>query len=76
MKPITINSMDKCYEILNKFRAEGLHVWQMQYRWNLTEGFHAWFMKAGHEDIEVVTKNKEVEAAIVAFNAKKPPGDT
>ncbi len=75
-KPIIMNDIDKCNHYLNKFRTAGWHVWQMQFRWNLPEGFHAWFMKAGHGDIEVVTKNKEVEKAIVAFNVKKPPGDT
>jgi hypothetical protein len=71
----TINTFEKCNMILDKFRAEGWHVWQMQYRWNHPEGFHTWFMLAGHDDVEVVTRNKEVQKAIVAYNTKKPPGN-
>lgn len=71
-----INDMTECARILDKFRSEGWHVWQMQFRWNLPEGFHAWFMKVGYKDIEIVTKNKEVEKAIVAFNEKKPSGSS
>jgi len=69
--PYVINDMKKCRRFLEKFRAGGWKVWQMQYRWSEPEGFHAWFMKAGQEDIEVVTFSEEVQKAIIDFNAKK-----
>jgi hypothetical protein len=71
----TINDITECKWFLDNLRATGWTVWQMQYRWNHPEGFHAWFMLAGHEDIEVVTKNKDVQKEIVAYNTKKPPGN-
>jgi hypothetical protein len=71
----TINDIAECSWFLDNLRAAGWTVWQMQYRWSQPEGFHAWFMLAGREDIEVVTKSKEVEASIVAFNKMKPPGN-
>lgn len=36
-------------------KEKGWRLWQMQYRWNEPEGFHAWFMKEGKSDVEVVT---------------------
>ena len=72
-----VETMSRCVKYLDKLRAEGWDVWQMQYRWNLPEGFHAWFWKTGQEDIEIVTHNEEVQAAIVTFDSKKikPPVD-
>jgi len=63
----TVNTMDKCNRFLSKFRAHGWTVWQMQHRWSGKEGFHAWFHKAGEQDIEVVTFNEDVQKAIVRF---------
>jgi hypothetical protein len=64
----TVNTMEKCTRFLDKFRSNGWKVWQMQFRWNdEKEGFHAWFMKAGEQDIEIVTYNEEVEKAIVRY---------
>jgi len=63
----TVNDMQKCTRFLDKFRSNGWKVWQMQFRWSEPEGFHAWFMKAGEQDIEIVTYNKEVEKAIVRY---------
>jgi hypothetical protein len=45
----------------------------MQYRWSESEGFHAWFMKAGESDIEIVTFSENVQMAIVEFNGKNNP---
>lgn len=65
--PYKVESIDKCNRFLSKFRASGWNLWQMQFRWNDLEGFHAWFMKAGEEDIELVTRNEEVQKAIVKY---------
>jgi hypothetical protein len=72
-----IESMEKCQRFLDKLRSNGWDVWQMQYQWYHSEGFHAWFWKSGQEDIELVTHKEDVQAAIVAFNSKKlkPPTD-
>jgi len=69
--PYTVNNMDKCNSFLAKFRANGWKCWQMQYRWNDENGFHAWFHKAGEQDIEVVTFNEDVQRAIVKFEPQK-----
>ena len=69
-----VETMSRCNKYLDKLRFEGWDVWQMQYQWYHPEGFHAWFWKTGHEDIELVTHNEDVQKAIVSFNAKKPPG--
>jgi hypothetical protein len=63
--------MEKCRRFLDKFRAGGWKVWQMQFRCSEPEGFHAWFMNDGQEDIEIVTHDEEVQKAIIEFNAKK-----
>ena len=71
--PYIVNDMQKCTRFLSKLRANGWTVWQMQYRWNEPEGFHAWFMKAGESDIEIVTFSENVQMAIVEFNGKNNP---
>ena len=63
----TINDIKKCERFLDKFRAGKWRVWQMQYRWSDPEGFHAWFIKGGEKDIEVITYSEEVQKAIVSF---------
>jgi len=63
----TINTMDKCNQFLDKLKLNGWKCWQMQYRWNDENGFHAWFWKTGEKDIEIVTHNKDVQRAIVKF---------
>ena len=68
-KPHTIETMNECNKFLTERRENGWRVWQMQYQWNNPEGFHAWFMKHGEPDIEVVTHNEQVQEAIVNFNA-------
>jgi len=60
--------MNKCTRFLDKLRAHGWTVWQMQYQAADPEGFHAWFQKSGEEDIEIVTFNEDVQKAIVGFN--------
>lgn len=51
-------------------KGKGWRLWQMQYRWNDENGFHAWFWKADKADVEVVTYNEEVQKAIERY--KKP----
>lgn len=64
-----IETIEKCNRFLDNLRANGWGLWQMQYSWDLPEGFHAWFGKVGEEEIEIVTHNEEVEKAIVMFNS-------
>lgn len=68
MKPYIIETMEKCNKFLEECRLRGYRVWQMQYRWNEPEGFHAWFHQAGNpDDIEIVTHNEQIQKAIVKF---------
>ena len=64
----TINTIDKCDRFLDKFHANDWSLWQMQYRWSDPEGFHAWFMKSGEKDIELITFNEEIQDRIVRYN--------
>jgi hypothetical protein len=66
-KSSRIETIEKCNEFLARCRANGWQLWQMQYRWNEPEGFHAWFMKPGEPDIEIITYNRKVQEAIVGF---------
>jgi hypothetical protein len=66
--PYKIEAIEKCNKFLEECRQRGWKVWQMQYRWNRPEGFHAWFHKADEPDIEVITHNEAVQDAIVNFN--------
>lgn len=70
-KPYQIETTEKCSEFLAKLRERGYYLWQMQYRWDADEGFHAWFYKPGHEDIEVVTHKEQVQEAILDYNSDK-----
>jgi hypothetical protein len=65
-----VDTLDKCRSYLDRLRLNGWRLWQMQYSYDHEFGFHAWFMKAGKEDIELVTWNKEVQDEIVRFNDK------
>jgi hypothetical protein len=48
-------------------KENGYKVWQTQYRWNFPEGYHAWFIKLGFDDIEVYTFSEEVYNAIIKY---------
>ncbi len=67
-EPYKIETIDRCNKFLDGCRKRGYKFWRMQYRWSAPEGFHAWFMLAGEPDIEVVTHNKQVQDALVAYN--------
>ena len=60
-----IKSKEKWKAFSDKFHSHGWKLWQMQYYWDLPEGFHAWFWLSGKEDIEIVTYNEDVQRAIV-----------
>jgi len=64
MKTYTLKTIDD----FNKFKAwadkHGYRPWQYQYSYNHPEGFHTWYMAHGKEDVETITKNKDVEKAI------------
>jgi hypothetical protein len=63
-----IGTLEKCDRFLKKLRDNSWSLWQMQYTWNDPEGFHAWFMKKGEKDIELVTYSEEIQDKIVKFN--------
>ena len=65
----SIYTLEQCTRLLDEFRADGRHLWQTQYMWNMPEGFHAWFAKADSEDIEVITHDKNVQKTIIQFHS-------
>ena len=69
MKAYKINTIANYKTWERWFRDNGYLPWQYQYQWDSPEGFHAWFMKAGVEDIEVITRNEEVHKAIMNFGS-------
>jgi hypothetical protein len=71
MKTYTVNTIENYRKWEEWFRDNGYSPWQYQYSWSDKEGFHTWFMKAGCEDIEVVTHSKEVWEEIMKFKTKK-----
>jgi len=57
------------WEILSAaLKENGYGLWQMQYSYDSTEGFHAWFWKKDKEDAEVITFNKDVQEKILSYN--------
>ena len=71
MKPVYIKTLETCNKHLDKLRANGWKLWQMQYGYGLPEGFHAWFWKSGEKDIEIVTHSADVQRAIVEYKSNK-----
>jgi hypothetical protein len=63
--PYKINDMEKCNRFLDKLRVNSWRLWQTQYQWDKSEGYHACFWKTGEKDIELVTHNEEVQDVIV-----------
>jgi len=71
-KAYRVETIEKCTRFLAACREHGYYVWQMQYQWNMPEGFRAWFHRPQDpNDIEVVTHCKKVQKAIVGFNSQK-----
>lgn len=64
-----IDSAEKWNILSDAMREKGYKLWQMQYCYNYPEGFHAWFWKAGKEEVEVVTFNKDVQRLIIGFES-------
>lgn len=62
-----VDTMEKCNRFLDKLRADGWELWQMQYGYDNPEGFHAWFWKTGQEDVEIVTHSLDVQNSIVGY---------
>jgi hypothetical protein len=69
MRPYKLKNIDD----FERFRiwAEGYLLYSMQYAWNNPEGFHAWYLKSGEPDIEIVTYCEEVQKAIIENGTKK-----
>jgi hypothetical protein len=68
MPAYKVETIEKWNKFADRFREKGYHPWQFQYGHWCPEGLHAWFRKTGEEDIEVVTKSKEVHEAIMKFS--------
>jgi hypothetical protein len=64
MKTYTINSIEECNRLIQAFIQKGYHLWQFQYRWNLPEGFIAWFFN-GKYDVEVHTQDERVQETLI-----------
>ncbi len=64
-----IDTLEKWNILAYAMKEKGYRLWQMQYSWDSPEGFHAWFSHPIKQNVEVVTKNIEVEKAIVKYNA-------
>lgn len=69
-KAYRVETIEKCTRFLAACREHGYYVWQMQYQWNMPEGFHAWFHRSGDpRDIEIVTNNRQVQKMLVDYNS-------
>lgn len=64
-----IDSIEKWNILSAAMKEKGYRLWQMQYGWDMPEGFHAWFAKDGKNDVEVVTFDESVQKAIIDFNS-------
>jgi len=51
----------------SELSARGYQRYQIQYRPDSPEGFHAWFWAADRPDVEIVTQNEEVCKAIMKY---------
>jgi hypothetical protein len=69
MRVYNINTMNDCKKLIQALKDKGYTLWQMQYSWDLPEGFLCWFMKAGKDDIEIHTKNADVQKALIDTSA-------
>ncbi len=65
MRTFTVESIDQFNILAARLREKGYKPWQYQD----FDGFHAWFGKAGKDDIEVVTHSDEVRKAIMRIRA-------
>lgn len=63
-----IDNIEQWNILCAALKEKGWRLWQMQYRWNEPEGFHAWFWKEGKKDVEVVTYSEEVQEEILRYN--------
>lgn len=73
-----IKSLDQWRSLAALLHKHGYRLWQMQYSFQDPEGFHAWFSKSGRPDVEIVTRDPDVQRAIVRFNGtgqKQKPED-
>jgi hypothetical protein len=67
MPTYKVETIDKWNKFADRLREKEYRPWQYQYSWDDKNGFHVWFMKAGCEDIEIVTRSEEVQKAILKF---------
>lgn len=66
----SIGTLEQWHEMAAALQAGGFTIWQMQYAARQPEGFHVRFWASGRPEIEVVTHNEAIEAAIVNYRAK------
>lgn len=65
-----VETIDQWETLDIALREKGYRLWQLQYRWNLPAGFHAWFTKEGiKDDFEVITYVEQVQRVIIKYNS-------
>ena len=62
----TVESFDKWEVLKAELKQKVFKLWQMQFSYDAPEGFHAWFLKEGKPQVEVVTHNKAIQKDIVS----------
>jgi hypothetical protein len=65
-----IESLDAWNRLLPRLVAYGYDRYCTQHDVDDPEGYHAWFWSSGRPDLEIVTHNKDVKAAIMAFECR------
>jgi hypothetical protein len=59
--------MEEWTALAEKLSENGYTLWQVQYRANLPEGFHARFWNSQKPVFEIVTYSEEIEDKIVKY---------
>ncbi|HWR19071.1 MAG TPA: hypothetical protein VN608_05565 [Clostridia bacterium] len=70
MKSGRVDTMERWRDAEAYFSTNGYTLYQMQYGTDDPHGFHAWFISRWLPDIEIVTFNGDVKAAIVSYNGE------
>ena len=64
-----VETLEKWAEVSAKLAAHGGRLYMMQYGAGHPEGFHAWFWFPTYSDVEIVTHNPTVQAAIIKYSS-------
>jgi hypothetical protein len=66
-----IPDLDQWRSLAGELAEAGYRLSQFQYAANEPTGFLAWFWSAGRPQIEIMTRSRAVELAIVAYNEEQ-----